>query len=26
VDKIFNFVEDLGLAEIIDSEAEIIHL
>ena len=26
VDKIFNFAEDLGLAEIIDSEMEIISL
>ena len=26
IDKIFNFVEELGLAELIDSEMEIIHL
>jgi uncharacterized protein YlxP (DUF503 family) len=26
IDKILNFVEDLGLAEIVDSEMEIIHL
>jgi uncharacterized protein YlxP (DUF503 family) len=26
MDKIFNFAEDLGLAEIIDSEMEIISL
>lgn len=26
LDKMFNFVEDLGLAEVIDSEMEIIHL
>ena len=26
IDKLFNFVEDLGLAELVDSEMEIIHL
>ncbi len=26
IDKILNFVEDLGLAEVVDSEMEIIHL
>ena len=26
VDKIFNMVEDLGLAEVIDTNMEIIHL
>lgn len=26
IDKILNFVEDLGLAELVDSEFEIIHL
>ena len=26
MDKIINFVEDLGLAEMIDTETEIIHL
>lgn len=26
MDKVINFVEDLGLAEVIDSEMEIIHL
>ena len=26
LDKMFNFVEALGLAEVIDSEMEIIHL
>lgn len=26
IDKILNFVDDLGLAEMIDSEMEIIHL
>jgi len=26
LDKMFNFTEDLGLAEIVDSEMEIIHL
>ena len=26
IDKLLNFVEDLGLAEMIDSEIEIIHL
>ena len=26
VDKMFNLAEDLGLAEIIDTEMEIIHL
>ena len=26
LDKMFNFVEDLGLAEVVDSEMEIIHL
>jgi len=26
IDKIFNMAEDLGLAEIIDTEMEIIHL
>jgi len=26
IDKLFNMAEDLGLAEIIDSEMEIIHL
>jgi uncharacterized protein YlxP (DUF503 family) len=26
IDKMLNFVEDLGLAELIDSEIEIIHM
>ena len=26
IDKILNFVEELGLAEVIDSEMEILHL
>ena len=26
IDKLFNLVEDIGMAEIIDSELEIIHL
>ena len=26
MDKLFNLVEDMGVAEIIDSEMEIIHL
>ena len=26
IDKIFNLAEDMGLAEIIDTEMEIIHL
>ena len=26
IDKLLNFVEDLGLAELVDSEMEIIHL
>ena len=26
IDKLINFVEDLGLAELIDTEMEIIHL
>lgn len=26
IDKLINFVEDLGLAEMIDTEMEIIHL
>jgi uncharacterized protein len=26
IDKILNFVEDLGLAEVVDTEMEIIHL
>jgi uncharacterized protein YlxP (DUF503 family) len=26
IDKVFNMAEDLGLAEIIDTEMEIIHL
>jgi uncharacterized protein YlxP (DUF503 family) len=26
IDKLLNFVEELGLAEMIDSEMEIIHL
>lgn len=26
IDKLLNFVEDLGLAEMIDSEMEILHL
>lgn len=26
IDKLLNFVEDLGLAELVDSEFEIIHL
>jgi uncharacterized protein YlxP (DUF503 family) len=26
IDKMINFVEDLGLAELIDTEMEIIHL
>jgi uncharacterized protein len=26
IDKILNFVDDLGLAEMVDSEMEIIHL
>ena len=26
IDKIFNMVEDLGLAEVIDTDMEIIHL
>ena len=26
LDKLFDFVEDLGLAEMIDSEMEMIHL
>jgi uncharacterized protein YlxP (DUF503 family) len=26
IDKLFNMAEDLGLAEIIDSQMEIIHL
>lgn len=26
MDKIINFAEDLGLAEIIDTETEIVHL
>ncbi len=26
IDKLFNFVEDLGLAEVIDSEMEILTL
>ena len=26
IDKIFNMAEDLGLAEIIDTEMEIIHI
>jgi uncharacterized protein YlxP (DUF503 family) len=26
VDKLINFVEDLGLAEMIDNEMEILHL
>ena len=26
IDKIFNLAEDMGLAEIVDSEMEIIHL
>ena len=26
IDKIFNMAEDLGLAEIVDTEMEIIHL
>ena len=26
IDKMLNFVEDLGLAEMIDSEIEIIHM
>ena len=26
IDKIFNFAEELGLAEIIDTEMEIINL
>lgn len=26
IDKLFNFADDLGLAEIIDTEMEIIHL
>ena len=26
IDKLFNMAEDLGLAEIIDTEMEIIHL
>ena len=26
IDKIFNMADDLGLAEIIDTEMEIIHL
>lgn len=26
IDKMLNFVEDLGLAEMVDSEIEIIHM
>ena len=26
IDKLFNMAEDMGLAEIIDTEMEIIHL
>lgn len=26
IDKIFNLIDDLGLAEIIDTEIEIIHI
>jgi hypothetical protein len=26
IDKIFNMADDLGLAEIIDTEMEILHL
>ena len=26
IDKIFNMVDDLGLAEIVDTEMEIIHI
>ena len=26
IDKLFNLIEDMGMAEIIDSEMEIIHL
>jgi len=26
IDKIFNMAEDLGLAEIIETEMEIIHI
>jgi len=26
IDKIFNMIDDLGLAEIIDTELEIIHI
>lgn len=26
IDKMLNFVEDLGLAELVDSEMEIMHL
>jgi uncharacterized protein YlxP (DUF503 family) len=26
IDKMLNFVEDLGLAEVIDTEMEILHL
>lgn len=26
IDKVINFAEDLGLAELIDSEIEILHL
>lgn len=26
IDKLLNFVEDLGLAEVIDTEMEILHL
>lgn len=26
IDKIFNLADDLGLAEVIDTEMEIIHL
>ena len=26
IDKIFNLAEDIGLAEIVDTEMEIIHL
>jgi hypothetical protein len=26
IDKLFNMAEDMGLAEIVDTEMEIIHL
>jgi hypothetical protein len=26
IDKLFNMAEDMGLAEVVDTEMEIIHL